>query len=268
MEFETIRIDRAGPRADVVLARPEVRNAFDDRLVGELTATFGALGDDTGVRVVVLRGEGTVFSAGADLNWMKSKVDVPEAENIRDAEAMAGMFLAIDRCPKPVLARIQRAAMGGGAGLAAAVDIAVAEEGSLFAFSEVRLGIIPAAISPFVVAKIGAAHARRYFLTGERFDADEARRIGLVAEVVPPASLDARIDELCGALLAGGPQAVAAAKALIPVVSGAPDRAALIPETARRIAAQRAGAEGQEGMLAFLERRPAPWLTDDGEGTT
>ena len=120
MEFETIRIDRAGPRADVVLARPEVRNAFDDRLVGELTAAFGALGDDTGVRVVVLRGEGTVFSAGADLNWMKSKVDVPEAENIRDAEAMAGMFLAIDRCPKPVLARIQRAAMGGGAGLAAA----------------------------------------------------------------------------------------------------------------------------------------------------
>ena len=259
MTYETIRVERAGSRATVVLHRPDVRNAFDDRVVAELTAAFEELSNDASVRVVVLAGEGKVFSAGADLNWMKSMVAYSKEENIADAEALAGMFLAIDRCPKPVLARVQRAAMGGGAGLVAAVDIAVAEEGALFAFTEVRLGIIPAAISPFVLSKIGPAAARRYFLTGERVDAKEAHRLGLVAEVVAADELDATIDRLVDEITACGPEAVAAAKELIPVVSGEPDRAALIPETARRIAERRASEEGQAGMVSFLEKRPAPW---------
>lgn len=259
MTRETITVERAGPRATVTLRRPEVRNAFDDRVVRELTAAFEELGRDAEVRVIVLAGEGKVFSAGADLNWMRRMVAYGEAENRRDAEAMAGMFLAIDRTPKPVLARVQRAALGGGAGLVAAVDIAIAEEEAVFAFSEVRLGIIPAGISPFVVAKIGPAAARRYFLTGERFGAAEALRIGLVAEVVPAAELDAAVDRLAGEILRSGPEAVAAAKALIPAVSGEPDRAKLTSETARRIAERRASAEGQAGMLAFLEDRAPPW---------
>lgn len=268
MSHETIRVTRDGPRATVTLARPDVRNAFDDRVVSELTEAFTTLGTDDTVRAVVLAGEGKVFSAGADLNWMRRMVDYGEAENIRDAEAMAGMFLAIDRCPKPVIARVQRAAMGGGAGLVAAADIAVAESDAVFAFTEVRLGIIPAAISPFVIAKIGPAAARRYFLTGERFGAAEAHRIGLVAEVVDADRLDAAIDDLVGEIALSGPEAVAAAKALVPVVSGEPDRAALTAETARWIAERRASEEGQHGMQAFLEKRPAPWVSDTpGPGT-
>ena len=259
MSYETLKITIEGPRATVTLDRADVRNAFDDRVVDELTRTFGELGNTPAVRVIVLAGAGKVFSAGADLNWMQSMVTYSKEENIRDAEALAAMFLAIDRCPKPVVARVQRAAMGGGAGLVAAVDIAVCEAGAVFAFTEVRLGIIPAAISPFVVAKIGPAHARRYFLTGERFDATEAHRLGLVAEVAPEGALDEVVDRIATELLAAGPEAVAAAKELIPVVSGEPDRAALIGETARRIAERRASEEGQSGMLAFLEKRPAPW---------
>jgi len=259
MARETITVTRAGSRATVTLGRPEVRNAFDDRVVREITEAFDELGADPAVRVIVLAGAGKVFSAGADLNWMRRMVGYGDAENRRDAEAMAGMFLAIDRAPKPVIARVQRAALGGGAGLVAAADIAIAEADAIFAFSEVRLGIIPAAISPFVLAKIGAAAARRYFLTGERFDAAEAHRIGLVSEIVPPGSLDAAVDLIAGEILRSGPEAVAAAKALIPLVSGEPDRAALIPETARRIAERRASAEGQSGMLAFLEERDPPW---------
>jgi methylglutaconyl-CoA hydratase len=258
----TIQVARDGPRATVTLSRPEVRNAFDDRMVAELTAAFGELGADPAVRVIVLAGAGEAFSAGADLEWMRRMVSYGAAENQRDAEAMARMFLAIDRAPKPVVVRVQRAAMGGGAGLVAAADIAVAEPSAIFAFSEVRLGIIPAAISPFVVAKIGAGAARRYFLTGERFSTAEAHRIGLVAEVAPQGGLDEAVGRIVVEILRSGPEAVAAAKALIPAVSGAPDRAALVPETARRIAERRASAEGQAGMLAFLEKRPAPWVEE------
>ncbi len=260
MIYETIQVSVEGPRATVTLARPDVRNAFDDRVIGELTRAFDRLGSNPSVRVIVLAGEGKVFSAGADLHWMKSMISYSEADNRIDAEALAGMFLVIDQCPKPVIARVQRAAMGGGAGLVASVDIAIAEEGTQFAFTEVRLGIIPAAISPFVVAKIGAGHARRYFLTGERFDAAEAHRIGLVAEVAPQGALDATVDRLVNELLASGPEAVTQAKALISIVSGEPDRKALIGETARRIAERRASEEGQAGMIAFLEKRPAPWV--------
>jgi methylglutaconyl-CoA hydratase len=259
MARETIQVTRAGSRATVTLCRPDVRNAFDDRMVRELTLAFEELGRDPAVRAIVLAADGKVFSAGADLNWMRRMVAYGEAENRRDAEAMARMFLEIDRTPKPVIARVQRAALGGGAGLVAAVDIAIAESDAVFAFSEVRLGIIPGAISPFVIAKIGPAAARRYFLTGERFDAAEAHRIGLVSEVVPVGGLDAAVDRIAGEILLSGPEAVAAAKALIPVVSGEPDRAALIGETARRIAERRASAEGQAGMLAFLEERVPPW---------
>ena len=156
MIYETIQVSVEGPRATVTLARPDVRNAFDDRVIGELTRAFDRLGSNPSVRVIVLAGEGKVFSAGADLHWMKSMISYSEADNRIDAEALAGMFLVIDQCPKPVIARVQRAAMGGGAGLVASVDIAIAEEGTQFAFTEVRLGIIHAAISPFVVAKIGA----------------------------------------------------------------------------------------------------------------
>jgi methylglutaconyl-CoA hydratase len=254
-----LRVEREGARARVVLARPAVRNAFNAELIAALRDTFLALGEDPSVRVVILAGEGKTFCGGADVNWMRGSLELSEDANVRDAEAMSDMYRAIDRCPKAVIARVHGAALGGGAGLCAVADAVVADEETLFGFTETKLGIIPAVISPFVLAKIGVSHARRLFLTGERFDALRAQAIGLVHEVVHADALDGTVDAIAAELESAGPSAVAAAKALIPAV-----RAASYDDsrgiTARAIAKQRTTDEGQEGLRAFLERRAAGWV--------
>ena len=241
-----LRIEREGHVLRVTLARPERRNAFDAELIAELTAAFGDVGD---ARAVVLAGEGPSFCAGADIDWQRSSIDLTFDENVEDAMRLYRMCETIDRCPAPVIARVQGFALGGGSGLVACSDIAVAAPDATFGFSEVKLGIIPAVISPFVLPKLGA-HARRYFLTGERFDADTAVRIGLIAGVT--SELDAAVDRLVGELLTSGPQAVREAKELI---RERPQG----EETARIAARLRAGEEGQEGLRAFLERRAPDW---------
>jgi methylglutaconyl-CoA hydratase len=255
-----LRVEREGARARVVLARPGVRNAFNAELIAELRDTFLRLGDDPSVRVVILQGAGKTFCGGADVNWMRGSLELGEAENVRDAEAMSDMFRAIDRCPKPVIARVHGAALGGGAGLCAVADAVVAQEETIFGFTETKLGIIPAVISPFVLAKIGVSHARRLFLTGERFDALRAQAIGLVHEVVGEDALDGTVDAIADEIDSAGPSAIAAAKALITAVRAASyDESRTI--TARAIAKQRTSEEGQEGLRAFLERRAASWTT-------
>jgi methylglutaconyl-CoA hydratase len=253
-----LRVERDGTRARVVVDRPDVRNAFNAALIAALHETFTALGADPTVRSIVLAGEGKTFSGGADIRWMRDALDLGEDENVRDAAAMAAMFRAIDACPKPVIARIQGAALGGGCGLAAVADIAVAADDAVFAFTEVKLGLIPAVISPFVIAKIGISHARALFLTGARFDAQHARAIGLIHDVVPADQLDAHIATLAQTFASTGPAAVAAAKALVDAVAHTPGDA-IDAYTARAIAARRVSAEGQEGLRAFLERRSASW---------
>lgn len=258
MSDPVLRVEREGARARVVLARPAVRNAFNAELIAQLREAFLALADDPSVRVVILAGDGKTFCGGADVNWMRGALALSEEANVRDAEAMSDMYRAIDRCPKPVIARVHGAALGGGAGLCAVADAVVAEEGTVFGFTETKLGIIPAVISPFVIAKIGVSHARRLFLTGERFDALRAQAIGLVHEVAGDDALDGTVDAIAREFDDAGPQAVAAAKRLIPAVRAASydDTRAL---TARAIARQRTGDEGQEGLRAFLERRAAAW---------
>ncbi len=253
-----VQIERDGTRARVTMNRPDVRNAFNAELIAALRDAFETLSTDARVRSIVLAGAGKTFSGGADIAWMRAALELSEAENIRDAEAMAAMLIAIDRCPKPVIARVHGAALGGGCGLIAAADIVVAADDALFGFTEVKLGIIPAVISPFVLPKIGASAARALFVTGERFDALHAQRIGLVHHVVPAASLDARIATILDEFRTAAPSAIAAAKALVRDVAAAtPDEATKL--TARAIANQRTTPEGQEGLRAFLERRPAGW---------
>jgi methylglutaconyl-CoA hydratase len=242
-----LRVERDGPVLRITLARPDVRNAFDASLIQELAEAFVDVGR---ARTVVLAGDGPSFSAGADVDWMRSSVELSFDENVADANALRRMLEAIDGCSAPVVARVQGHALGGGAGLVAAADIALAGRDAVFAFSEVKLGIIPAVISPFALAKIGPSAARRYFLTGERFDAQAALRIGLVHEVAD--DLDAAVDRVVGELLSAGPQAARWAKRL---VRERPDGS----ETARWIAERRTSAEGQEGLRAFLERRPPRW---------
>jgi len=256
-----LKLERRGPVARVVLNRPDLHNAFDDGLVRDLAGAAGDLAADSEVRVVLLAGEGKSFCAGADLNWMKRMVDYGRDENVRDSVALAEMFEAWDALPRPVVGRIHGAAIGGGTGLVAVCDVAVASTEAVFGFSEVRLGILPAVISPFVLARIGPAAARDLFLTGDRFDARRAREIGLVQRVADPGALDAEVERVVTSLLQGGPQAQARIKRLVGEVAGrAPaDVRAL---TAGTIADARAGAEGQEGMRAFLERRAASWRED------
>ncbi|MGE3166730.1 MAG: enoyl-CoA hydratase-related protein [Planctomycetota bacterium] len=255
-----VAIARTGRTATVTMRRPEVHNAFSDDVVRELTIAFRTLGTDESVRAIVLAGEGKSFSAGADLNWMRRMIDYSREDNLRDAADLAAMFRSIERCPKPVIARVQGSALGGGAGLVAAADIAIAEESTRFAFSEVRLGIIPAVISPMVLAKIGGGAARRYFLTGERFDAQRALQIGLVSQVVASADLDAAVQRVVDDLLLAGPEAVRAAKELVFAVTRETDPTAQDRLTAARIAERRAASEGQEGMRAFLEKRTPNWI--------
>ena len=241
------------------LSRPEVRNAFDGRMVTELRRVLGELAASDSVRVVVLGGRGKVFSAGADLDWMKELAGFGPEENLREAREMAELFFALATSPRPVVARVQGAALGGGVGLVAACDIAVAAEGTRFGFPEVRLGLVPAVISPYVLSRIGESAAREYFLTGERFEAEKAREIGLVRAVVPEGELDGAIDGRVRELLQAGPQAIAEAKALLRAVTGR--RVEDVREdTVARIAAVRASAEGQEGLKAFLEKRKPDWV--------
>jgi methylglutaconyl-CoA hydratase len=240
-----LRTQRDGSILRVALARPERRNAFDAALIAELTEAFTDVGD---ARAVLLSGDGPSFSAGADVEWMRSSVDLSYEENVADAMRLRAMLDAIDGCPAPVVARVQGHALGGGCGLVACCDIVVAEPGAQFAFSEVKLGIVPAVISPFALAKIGPSAARRWFVTGERFTAEVALRIGLVHELAT--DLDTAVDAVLAELSSAGPDATRAAKALA--------RAPLpADETARRIAERRTSAEGQEGLRAFLEKRPA-----------
>jgi len=243
----SLAVERDGSVLRITLARPDRRNAFDAALIAELAETFVDVGR---ARAVVLAGEGASFCAGADVDWMRASASLSLDENVADANAMRQMFEAIDRCPTPVVARVHGHALGGGAGLVAAADIAIAAPDTLFAFSEVKLGIIPAVISPFALAKIGAADARRYFVTGERFDAATALRIGLVSEVAD--DLDGAVERVVGELLSAGPQAVRWAKRL---VRERPEGA----ETARWIAERRSSDEGQEGLASVLERRTPSW---------
>jgi methylglutaconyl-CoA hydratase len=244
----------------VVLDRPEIHNAFNDELVQQLTDAFTELGRRDEVRVIVLRANGKSFCAGADLNWMKRMVQYTQDENIADARSVARMFLAIARCPKPVIARVHGAALGGGAGLVAACDIGIALESVQFGFTEVKLGIIPAIISPFVIAKIGPGRAREFFITGERFLAPIALTMGLIQHVAShELALDALVDSRISQILTSAPGAIAAAKELVFGVA-AQNLEASIEFAVQAIARSRAGAEGQAGMKAFLERQKPPWI--------
>lgn len=259
--FETIRVERTGRVARVILNRPEVRNAFDDRMIADLIRAFEAIGKDSAVRAVVISGEGPVFCAGADLAWMRRVVDQDFAANLAESLELARLFQIISRFDRPVVARVQGAAIGGANGLVAASDLAVAAESAVFSLSETRLGIIPAAIGPYIVRRIGEGAARRLFLTGERLDGRRAAEIGLVSRAVPDAELDRAVEETLGQLLAGGPAALAAAKRLLEDIRGL-DGQALNEVTARAIAELRVSAEGQEGMRAFLEKRRPAWVEE------
>jgi methylglutaconyl-CoA hydratase len=256
----TLTVDVRESVALVALARPEVHNAFDDTLIAELTRVLETLDGDDSVRAVVLLGHGRSFCAGADLSWMKRMAGFGRAENLADATALAAMLKTLHRLSKPTIARVHGSVFGGGVGLVACCDIAFAAHDATFSLSETKLGLIPATIGPYVVEAMGARHARRYFLSAERFTAAEAFRIGLVHDIYPFDELDGRINELLGALLVAGPRAQAEAKALIRAVAAQPISDAVIADTAARIARVRGSPEGREGIAAFLEKRPPAWL--------
>ena len=259
MKLERLEVDLAGPVARVWLNRPEVRNAFDGLMVSELRKILFDLRTADAVRVVVLGGRGPSFCAGADLEWMNAMAGFTREENLREAQALADLFFTVYESPKPIVARVHGAALGGGAGLVAACDIPVASLGTQFGFTEVRLGILPAVISPYVIGKIGESAARELFLTGERFEAVRAQEIGLVRAAVPEEDLDATVEARVQELLKAGPRAVAEAKALIREVAWR--RVEDVQRyTVERIADVRISAEGQEGMRAFLEKRKPNWV--------
>jgi methylglutaconyl-CoA hydratase len=258
MAFKFLATRRDGAVEHLTLNRPDVRNAFNEEVIAELTTWAEQVRNDRGVRVVVIAGAGKTFSAGADVHWMARTVTYTKEENLRDAAAASAMFAAIDALPVPVIARIHGAALGGGAGLAAVCDIVVAEEAAVFGFTEVKLGILPAVISPFSIAKIGRSAARELFLTGARFSAARAREIGLVHAVVAAGELDATVDAYVRELLTAAPEAIKAAKALIREVWGRSIDEAR-PITAQAIATRRVSAEGQEGLKAFLDKRRPAW---------
>lgn len=256
--FSHLLVRREGPVEHLSLNRPDVRNAFNEELIAELTTWAGAIREDSTVRVVVLSGAGKSFCAGADIGWMAKTVEFSVDENIRDAAAAARMFGAINTLPVPVIGRVHGAALGGGVGLAAVCDIVVAESGTTFGLTEVKLGILPAVISPFVLEKIGRSAARELFLSGTRFSAHRARELGLVHTVVSEADLDATVRKYVDECLTGGRDAIAAAKALIAQVWDKPFEAAM-PITAAALAERRVSPEGQEGLRAFLEKRKPRW---------
>jgi methylglutaconyl-CoA hydratase len=255
-----IEVQVAAHRATVTLNRPEVRNAFNDEVIAELTAAFRELGSRGDVRCIVLAGNGPAFCAGADLNWMRRMAGYTHEENLADAAALAEMLRVIFACPKPTIARVQGDVYAGGTGLVAACDIAVSAAGANYCLSEVKLGLIPATISPYVIRAMGARAAHRYFLTAERFSAAEALRIGLVHEVVAPESLDAKVSELAQALIQAGPDAVRACKQLVQDVAGREITPPLIAATVQGIANIRVSPEGREGVQSFLQKRKPSWL--------
>ncbi len=258
--FETLEIELKGVVATLWMNRPDVHNAFNAQLIADLTAACRHLDADDAVRVVVLAGRGKSFSAGADLNWMKAAGAASEAENFADAMKLAGMLRTLSEMRKPTIARVHGAALGGGMGLASACDICVAGEKAVFATSEVKFGIIPSAISPYVIRAIGERQAYRYFQTAERISAARAGEIGLAHEVVAGDALDVKVGEIVEALLQGGPKSQAAAKDLIRAVANRPVTDAVVEDTARRISQLRATPEAREGLDAFLEKRPAAWV--------
>jgi methylglutaconyl-CoA hydratase len=246
--------------ARVRLNNPDKHNAFDDQMIGQLTEAFIAIADNSNVRIMVLGSEGKSFSAGADLEWMKRMASYSYDENLRDASALALMLKTLNEIPQPTIARIQGSAFGGAVGLVSCCDMAVAASAASFSLSEVKIGLVPATISPYVIAAIGQRAARRYFVTAERFDAHRALQLGLVNEVVDAEQLDQEIDRLINTLLANGPAAVTAAKQLVFDVAGKPIDQQLIDATCETIAAIRVSEQGQEGLQAFLERRKPQWI--------
>ncbi len=259
MNYETLEIRIAQRVAVVWLAREKVRNAFNEKSIAELSHAFAALGADDTVRALVLAGRGPAFCAGADLEWMRRLATYTHEENRADAGRLATMLATIAACPKPVIARVHGDVYAGGVGLVAACDIAIASRDANYCLSEVRLGLIPATIAPYVIRAIGARQAQRYFLTAERFDGAEARRIGLVHELVAADQLDSRVDEVLAALLQNSGEAVQAAKRLVADIRDRPIDAPLIAGTVERIALTRASADGREGIASFLEKRKPRW---------
>ena len=257
--FRDLEIEQRGGVASIWMNRPNVHNAFDENLIGELTEALRQLQSDPEARIIILSGRGSSFSAGADLNWMRRAADYTPAENLRDARSLAEMLRTLAQLPKPTLARVHGAALGGGLGLVAACDIAVASTSAYFAASEVRFGLIPATIAPYVISAIGKRQAHRYFLTGERLSAGRAAEIGLVHEVTDPERLDLVVNSIVDVLLAGGPLAQGAVKDLIRDVTAPLDAESLPERTAQRIAALRATAEAVEGVSAFLGKRSPSW---------
>ena len=255
-----LRLDTRGPVARVTLNRPDVRNAFNEGLIAELTAAFITLGQRPDLRAIVLAAEGKAFCAGADLNWMKAMAGYSWDENHADATRLADMLWAIYSCPLPVIARVQGDVYAGGVGLVACADIVVAVDTAGFCLSEAKLGLLPATIGPYVVKALGEQASRRYFVTAERFGAAEAQRLGLVHEVVSPGALDAKVDEIAAAIAANGPAAVRACKQLVKDVAGREITPQLRDDTARRIADIRASAEGREGVQSFLNKSRPGWL--------
>lgn len=260
MNFATLEVTRQGYVASVVLNRPDVRNAFNETAIAEIIGAFRALGAEDSIRAIVLAARGPAFCAGADLNWMKKMAAYTRAENLADAGQLAEMLRTIYICPKPVVAKVQGDCYAGGMGLVAACDIAVAADTANFCLSEVKLGLIPATISPYVIRAMGENAARRYFLTAERFSAEEAKRIGFVHEVTGADALDEKVGQIVNALVAASPNAVKEAKRLVHDVAGMALTDNLIADTVERIADIRASDEGREGVRSFLEKRKASWL--------
>jgi len=258
---ESLAVERQGPVGRVTMNRPERHNAFDDTVIAELTETLRTIEADDGIRVVVLSGAGKSFSAGADLNWMKRMAGFSAEENRRDAMGLATLMRTLAHLRKPTIARVQGPAYGGGVGLVACCDVAIATSNATFALTEAKLGLIPAAISPYVVSAIGERAARRYFLTAERFDAAEAFRLGLVHDLAPDEkALDEKLGDVVSAMLACSPAAQLAAKDLIRAVANRPVTSELIQDTADRIAKIRSSPQGREGVAAFLDKRRAAWV--------
>jgi methylglutaconyl-CoA hydratase len=256
----TLDITRQGPLARVYLNRPDVRNAFNDAVIAELTVAFHDLGADPSLRAIVLGGHGKAFCAGADLNWMRTMAGYSWEQNRADAQALADMLWTVYSCPLPVVGRVHGDCYAGGLGLAAACDVLVAADGIQFCLSEARLGLLPATIGPYVVRALGAQASRRYFTTAERFGSTEAHRLGLVHELCSAGELDDKVNAIVQTLLANGPAAVKACKRLVQDVAGQPLTVELREDTARRIADIRASAEGREGVQAFLQKRSPSWL--------
>ena len=258
MSYEFILLERAGPITTLVMNRPALHNAFNPQLIAELTSALGALAADPAVRLIVLTGAGASFSAGGDIAWMQASMDYSDEQNLADAAGLDAMFEALNGMPKPVIGRVNGAALGGGVGLVACCDLVVAVEEARFGFSEVKLGLLPAVIAQYVVPKIGVSHSRALFVAGERFSAERAYEIGLIHAITSADELDASVASLAERILTGGPQAIAAAKRLVAAM-WEQERAAAKQYAIQAIAAARTSAEGQEGLRAFLAKRRPQW---------